>query len=52
MQLVPSRSWSTSGASTSQPSLLGLSLRLCNPQHALEQVSPIFVNLWTQLMWE
>ncbi|GAA6044353.1 hypothetical protein JCM8097_002784 [Rhodosporidiobolus ruineniae] len=40
--VVPSASWSTEGAPggqvDGQPSLLGLSLRLCNPQHALEQV--------------
>ncbi|KAK4051571.1 hypothetical protein OIV83_002711 [Microbotryomycetes sp. JL201] len=43
VQVVPSRSWSASTGQNkdtggAQPSLLGLSLRLCNPQHALEQV--------------
>ncbi|GAA5930449.1 hypothetical protein JCM10213_001094 [Rhodosporidiobolus nylandii] len=42
VHVVPSRSWSSEGAPggqvDGQPSLLGLSLRLCNPQHALEQV--------------
>lgn len=46
--LVPSRQWSsqpstssingTSSEATSQPSLLGLSLRLCNPSQALSHV--------------
>ena len=41
--VTPSRDWSTTGGSRGgevdgEPSLLGLSLRLCNPQHALEQV--------------
>lgn len=37
--LIPSRTWSTgTSPSDAQPSLIGLSLRLCNPQHALEQV--------------
>ncbi|GAA6011171.1 hypothetical protein JCM10207_005524 [Rhodosporidiobolus poonsookiae] len=40
--VVPSRTWSSEGAPggqvDGQPSLLGLSLRLCNPAHALEQV--------------
>jgi len=39
--VVPSSEWSSNGVQASvddQPSLLGLSLRLCNPQHALEQV--------------
>ncbi|KAK4056394.1 hypothetical protein OIO90_002537 [Microbotryomycetes sp. JL221] len=43
--VVPSRTWSSAAAATqsqepsgAQPSLLGLSLRLCNPQQALEQV--------------
>lgn len=40
VKLIPSRSWAM-GATTSSsatPSLLGLSLRLCDPKHALEQV--------------
>ncbi|GAA5957983.1 hypothetical protein JCM3765_006222 [Sporobolomyces pararoseus] len=39
--VIPSSEWSSNGVQASvddQPSLLGLSLRLCNPQHALEQV--------------
>ncbi|BGP43876.1 hypothetical protein JCM10449v2_007933 [Rhodotorula kratochvilovae] len=44
--VIPSRTWSssavgggtTSGSVDGQPSLLGLSLRLCNPHHALDQV--------------
>ncbi|ORY56790.1 GRASP55/65 PDZ-like domain-domain-containing protein [Leucosporidium creatinivorum] len=37
--LIPSRTWSAgTSPSDAQPSLIGLSLRLCNPQHALEQV--------------
>ncbi|GAA5982163.1 hypothetical protein JCM5350_003477 [Sporobolomyces pararoseus] len=40
--VVPSSEWSSNGVQAAsvddQPSLLGLSLRLCNPQHALEQV--------------
>lgn len=41
--VTPSRDWSSTGGSRGgevdgEPSLLGLSLRLCNPQHALEQV--------------
>ncbi|GAA6061530.1 hypothetical protein JCM10212_004520 [Sporobolomyces blumeae] len=40
--VVPSTEWSAEGGGTGQvdgePSLLGLSLRLCNPHHALEQV--------------
>ncbi|GAA5902421.1 Grh1p [Sporobolomyces salmoneus] len=39
--VTPSSEWSSNGVQASvddQPSLLGLSLRLCNPQHALEQV--------------
>ncbi|GAA5949647.1 hypothetical protein JCM21900_002483 [Sporobolomyces salmonicolor] len=42
--VTPSRSWSSDpgaagpGVVDGQPSLLGLSLRLCNPRHALEQV--------------
>lgn len=46
VRVVPSRTWSSAavpggetGAVDGQPSLLGLSLRLCDPQHALEQVS-------------
>lgn len=48
VSLVPSREWSsqpstssingTSSRATSQPSLLGLSLRLCNPSQALSHV--------------
>ncbi len=48
VSLVPSRQWSsqpssstingTSSEATSQPSLLGLSLRLCNPSQALSHV--------------
>ncbi|KAM0789771.1 hypothetical protein ACM66B_006624 [Microbotryomycetes sp. NB124-2] len=43
VSVVPSRTWSSSAGQTvdqsgAQPSLLGLSLRLCNPQHALDQV--------------
>ncbi|GAA5884118.1 hypothetical protein JCM6882_002146 [Rhodosporidiobolus microsporus] len=42
VHVTPSRDWSSDGATggevDGQPSLLGLSLRLCNPQHALEQV--------------
>lgn len=48
VSLVPSRQWSsqpstssingTSSPATSQPSLLGLSLRLCNPSQALSHV--------------
>ncbi|GAA5845241.1 hypothetical protein JCM11251_003854 [Rhodosporidiobolus azoricus] len=42
VHVTPSRDWSADGAPggevDGQPSLLGLSLRLCNPQHALEQV--------------
>lgn len=41
VSLVPSRTWAVSDSPQEpsvQPSLLGLSLRLCNPQHALEQV--------------
>ncbi|EST06325.1 GRASP55/65 PDZ-like domain protein [Kalmanozyma brasiliensis GHG001] len=48
VSLVPSRQWSsqpssstingTSSQATSQPSLLGLSLRLCNPSQALSHV--------------
>mgnify|MGYP001577607462 CR=1 FL=1 len=46
VQLVPSRSWSTTGSSAgTQPSLLGLSLRLCNPQHALDQVRGLGLKL-------
>ena len=42
VKLIPSRTWSSSAASSDgQPSLIGLSLRLCNPQHALEQVGPL-----------
>lgn len=43
--VIPSRTWSsaagpgsTPGAVDGEPSLLGLSLRLCNPHHALDQV--------------
>ncbi|GAA5938064.1 Grh1p [Sporobolomyces koalae] len=39
--VIPSREWSSQGQVAQvdgEPSLLGLSLRLCNPQHALEQV--------------
>ena len=37
--IVPSRAWSASPAkSDAQPSLLGLSLRLCNPSQALSHV--------------
>ncbi|GAA6056232.1 hypothetical protein JCM3770_002099 [Rhodotorula araucariae] len=44
--VIPSRTWSSSvvggasapGSVDGQPSLLGLSLRLCNPHHALDQV--------------
>ncbi|GAA5853954.1 hypothetical protein JCM8547_008168 [Rhodosporidiobolus lusitaniae] len=43
VRVVPSRTWSADGVKKGgevdgEPSLLGLSLRLCNPQHALEQV--------------
>ncbi|WWD20265.1 hypothetical protein CI109_104741 [Kwoniella shandongensis] len=49
VQLTPSRAWSEaalresgqdlpSGEGTPKPSLLGLSLRVCNPAHALESV--------------
>ncbi|KAM0756172.1 hypothetical protein T439DRAFT_22505 [Meredithblackwellia eburnea MCA 4105] len=39
VDVIPSRSWSSDGASDGgQPSLLGLSLRLCHPHAALEQV--------------
>ncbi|KAI5481809.1 golgi reassembly stacking protein 2 [Pseudohyphozyma bogoriensis] len=41
VEVVPSRDWSASGlpsSSGAQPSLLGLSLRICHPSHALEQV--------------
>ncbi|PWN28207.1 hypothetical protein BDZ90DRAFT_231960 [Jaminaea rosea] len=43
VEIIPSRSWSTSDASsssdpTSQPSLLGLTLRPCSPSHALSAV--------------
>lgn len=40
VDVVPSRHWSASGSTgaAGQPSLLGLSLRLCHPQAALEQV--------------
>lgn len=48
VSLIPSRQWSsqpstssingTSSEATSQPSLLGLSLRLCNPSQALSHV--------------
>ncbi|GAA5854912.1 hypothetical protein JCM9279_000197 [Rhodotorula babjevae] len=43
--VIPSRTWSstaapglTAGSVDGEPSLLGLSLRLCNPHHALDQV--------------
>ncbi|GAA5997515.1 Grh1p [Rhodotorula paludigena] len=43
--VIPSRTWSSAavpggapGSVDGQPSLLGLSLRLCSPQHALDQV--------------
>lgn len=41
--LTPSRVWSeeeskASGDPNAKPSLLGLSLRVCNPAHALESV--------------
>ncbi|EPQ28646.1 uncharacterized protein PFL1_03949 [Pseudozyma flocculosa PF-1] len=39
--IIPSRAWSeasTAGSASSQPSLLGLSLRLCNPSLALSHV--------------
>ncbi|KAL8283703.1 hypothetical protein RQP46_005498 [Phenoliferia psychrophenolica] len=40
VDVIPSRHWSSNGATGAhgQPSLLGLSLRLCHPQAALEQV--------------
>lgn len=44
VEIVPSRSWSTSDPSSSstspntQPSLLGLTLRPCHPSHALSSV--------------
>lgn len=41
VSLVPSRAWSTRtgpGDPAARPSLLGLSLRVCNPKHALDQV--------------
>lgn len=44
--VIPSRTWSSAavpggqaGTVDGQPSLLGLSLRVCNPQFALDQVS-------------
>jgi hypothetical protein len=39
--VIPNRYWSTTSALAEpegEPSLLGLSLRLCNPEGALEQV--------------
>lgn len=57
VRVVPSRTWSSAavpggetGAVDGQPSLLGLSLRLCDPQHALEQVRTLQqqVNVETQ----
>ena len=45
MSLVPSREWAVAGLKQNgqhtddvKPSLLGLSLRVCNPAHALESV--------------
>ncbi|KAN0060626.1 hypothetical protein ACQY0O_007284 [Thecaphora frezii] len=41
VRIVPSRTWSsssTTSSASSQPSLLGLSLRLCNPSLALSHV--------------
>lgn len=38
VKITPSRSWVSGIATNQQPSLLGLSLRACNPEHALDQV--------------
>lgn len=46
--VIPSRNWSSAavpggeaGMVDGQPSLLGLSLRVCSPQFALDQVRPL-----------
>lgn len=57
--VIPSRTWSSAavpggapGSVDGQPSLLGLSLRLCSPQHALDQVRNLLrladLSSWSQ----